>query len=192
MRFIYALVVMVSPICPHWSENIWSKLRDAANQGILGDMPILSESVCNTPWPAFTPFDKLVRKQYIFFRDFLKNARQAAIKSKVNGPKSVIVYLANTFEEKKILLLRWMQTICDTDGGFPDDLLKRMKEFVENDNELKKDTKMLMQFGAFMRDEARDRGIDALAEVAPFNQMAILKVFPSILLTDILNDLSLI
>lgn len=136
----------------------------------------IAESVCHTSWPAFTPFDKLVRKQYVFFRDFLKNARQAAIKSKVNGPKSVIVYLANTFEEKKIVLLRWMATICDKDGGFPEDLLKRMKDFVEGDGDLKKDTKLLMQFGAFMRDEAKERGIDALAEVAPFDQMAILNV----------------
>ena len=168
---------MISPICPHWSEGIWSKLKETAEQGVLDDMPHMSDSVCNAPWPEFNPFDKLVRKQYIFFRDFLKNARQAAIKSKVNGPKSVIVYLANTFEEKKILLLRWMQKICDPDGGFSDDLLKRMKEFVEGEGELKKDTKLLMQFGAFMRDEARDRGIDALAEVAPFDQMAILNVF---------------
>ena len=133
-------------------------------------------SVCTSPWPSFDAYDKLVRKQYIFFRDFLKNARQAAIKSKVHGPKSVIVYLASTFEEKRIVLLRWMQKICDADGSFPDDLLKRMKDFVEGDNDLKKDTKLLMQFGAFMRDEARDRGLDALAEVAPFDQMAILKV----------------
>ena len=176
MRFIYALVIMISPICPHWSEGIWSKLREASEKNILGDIPLMSESVCTSPWPSFDAYDKLVRKQYIFFRDFLKNARQAAIKSKVHGPKSVIVYLASTFEEKRIVLLRWMQKTCDADGSFPDDLIKRMKDFVESDNDLKKDTKLLMQFGAFMRDEARDRGLDALAEVAPFDQMAILKV----------------
>lgn len=33
-----------------------------------------------------------------------------------------------------------------------------------------------MQFGAFMRDEAADRGVDALAIEIPFNQQAILEV----------------
>ena len=42
--------------------------------------------------------------------------------------------------------------------------------------EFKKDTKILMQFGAFMRDEAKDRGLDALALESPFDQLAILEV----------------
>ena len=33
-----------------------------------------------------------------------------------------------------------------------------------------------MQFGAFMRDEAKDRGLDALALESPFDQLAILEV----------------
>ena len=54
------------------------------------------------------------------------------------------------------------------------DLLKTMKSFFEADPELKKDTKMLMQFGAFMRDDAKVRGPDALALEQPFEQKQLL------------------
>ena len=57
---------------------------------------------------------------------------------------------------------------------FPSDLLIQMKKFLENSEELKKETKTLMQFGAFMRDEALERGVDALAIEMSFDQKAIL------------------
>lgn len=165
LSFIEALVIMISPICPHWADSMWSRLRNNTE-----------ESVCTQLWPSYTPFDKLVRKQYVFLRDFLKNARQAAIKAKITGKKSLVVYLASTFEAKKIALLKYLQSVCDATGTFSEDFPKLMKEHLESNEELKKDTKTLMQFGAFMRDEAKDRGIDALAEVSPFDQKAILTV----------------
>jgi leucyl-tRNA synthetase len=165
LHFIEALVIMISPICPHWAEGMWAKLRNSTE-----------ESVCNVSWPTVTPYDKLVRKQYIFFRDFLKNARQAAIKAKVTGTKTLTAYLANTFEAKKITLLKYLASVVNDEGQLPDDFLKQMKEYLESTEELKKDTKILMQFGAFMRDEVRDRGVDALAVESPFDQKAILEV----------------
>ena len=61
-----------------------------------------------------------------------------------------------------------------------------MMEFLEGNEVLKKDTKVLMQFGAFMRDEAKERGPDALATVIAFNQRAILEVlFLLLLYTDL-------
>ena len=65
-------------------------------------------------------------------------------------------------------------TSTTTADRFPSDLLIQMKKFLENSEELKKETKTLMQFGAFMRDEALERGIDALAIEMSFDQKAIL------------------
>jgi hypothetical protein len=73
-------------------------------------------------------------------------------------------------------MLQFLQTLCDKSGEFPGDLMQRMKDFVEGEPSFKKDTKVLMQFGAFMRDEAKDRGPDALAVELPFDQKAILEV----------------
>jgi leucyl-tRNA synthetase len=89
MRFIEAVVVMMAPITPHWCENAWSLLGKAG-------------TVCDASWPSFQPCDRLVRKQYIFFRDFLKNLRLGTIKLKVAAPKHAVIYLTSTYEPAKI------------------------------------------------------------------------------------------
>lgn len=89
LRFVEALTIMMSPITPHWCEMVW---------GLLGN----KGSVCHARWPSFQPCDKHIRKEYIFFRDFLKNFRLGAIKTKVAGPKGAYVYLASTYEPAKI------------------------------------------------------------------------------------------
>jgi leucyl-tRNA synthetase len=166
-KFIYAMVVMISPVCPHWSENLWSLVNTNAAVG----------SVVNASWPEYSPYDRLVRKQYSFFQDFMKNVRLANLKSKdTGGSKHAEIYLASGFEPKRVKLLTFMQGLCAADGSFPADLLKVMKNFVEDDTELKPDTKGLMQFGAFMRDEAKERGAEALATEMAFDQQAILQV----------------
>lgn len=162
-RLVHALVVMMAPICPHWSEGLWAALGQPG-------------SVVDACWPAFTPYDRLLRKRYVFFRDFMKNIRQANLKAKAApGGKAVQIYIAAAYEPKKIKILEFMQGICCEDGSLPSDLLKLLKDHVEADPELKKDTKVLLQFGAFMRDEARERGKEALAAELTFDQRAILE-----------------
>mmetsp|Transcript_15672 Transcript_15672/g.21502 ORF Transcript_15672/g.21502 Transcript_15672/m.21502 type:complete len:914 (+) Transcript_15672:2-2743(+) len=161
-RFAEAIIVMMQPICPHWSENLWEIY---GRQG----------TVCDASWPAFEPYRRTLRKEYIFFRDFLKTIRLSSIKLKVASPKHVTIYLATLYEPKKIEVLKYLQSLWTEDGTFPADLLKQMKSFLESEPSLQADTKSLMQFGAFMKDEAIERGIDALATELPFNQKAILE-----------------
>jgi leucyl-tRNA synthetase len=162
-RFIEVIALMMSPICPHWCEHIWISI---GREGL----------VCQGLWPKYEAYDKLLRKQYIFFREAIKNARQAALKSKAASPKSAYIYIASAFDEKKKEVLRFLARHCSASGEFSPDLLKLMKEFVESSAELKPETKFLMQFGAFMRDEAKERGPDALAVEQPFDQQSILEV----------------
>jgi hypothetical protein len=105
----------------------------------------------------------------------MKSIRQSVLKLKIAAPRSVHVFIASVYEEKKVAMLKMLQTVCDDQGNFPTDLMKQMKDFCEGDPALKKDTKQLMQFGAFMRDEAKDRGRDALAIQMTFDQKAILE-----------------
>ena len=163
-RFVIALTIMMTPITPHWCEHIWESMGHK------------DTSVCDATWPiSDQPYDKLVRKQYVFFRDTLKNARQACIKSKVTGKKKAFVFLASTYDNKKKEVLKYLASVCSADGQFPETLLKDMKVFFESNQELKKETKNLMQFGAFMRDEAKNRGPDALGLDQPFDQKIILE-----------------
>ena len=169
LRFVSAVTVMMVPITPHWSENLWAALPIPAPK---------AASVCDAGWPAWKPYDRFIRKQYTFFLDVLKNSRQQLIKSKLPaGAKAGYIFLSSHYEDKKITLLKWMQTLADpVTGVLPADFIQRMKAHLENSPELKADTKLLMQFGAFMRDEAKERGIDALATELPFDQRELLDV----------------
>eukprot|EP01035_Chromulina_nebulosa_P027413 gene27413-36056_t len=162
LRFVEVVAVMMQPICPHWAEQVWE---------ILGK----DGSVCDARWPAFQPYRRTLRKEYIFFRDFLKSIRLASIKLKVASPKAVNIFLATVYEPKKIQVLLYLQSVIQADGGFPADIIKQLKAFLESRPDLKADTKTLMQFGSFMKDEALERGADALAVELPFNQKAILE-----------------
>lgn len=169
-RFIRAVTVMMVPITPHWSENIWSIL----------DLPpsvTKTSTVCDASWPEHQPYDRFLRKQYTFFLDVMKNIRQQLIKAKISGTKGGYIFIASYYEEKKVRMLKWMQTLCDPKtGAMPADFIQQMKAYLEADPDLKASTKTLMQFGAFMRDEAKDRGVDALATELPFDQRAIIEV----------------
>jgi hypothetical protein len=69
-----------------------------------------------------------------------------------------------------------MQTQCDGSGKFPETFVKDLKPWLEGQPHLAASTKLLMQFAAFMKGEAEERGVDALATVLPINQRAILEV----------------
>jgi hypothetical protein len=69
-----------------------------------------------------------------------------------------------------------MQTQCAGSGKFPETFVKDLKPWLESQPHLAASTKLLMQFAAFMKGEAEERGVDALATVLPINQRAILEV----------------
>ena len=115
-RFINALVVMMSPICPHWSEHIWGLLGkkqthvpdDAQSVGTAQGVTqseaqaVQYSSINHTSWPVYTPYDRDIRKQYLFFCSFMKNVRQLNLKTKVTGTvKHLQVYISSVFEPKK-------------------------------------------------------------------------------------------
>ena len=119
-RFINALVVMMSPICPHWSEHTWGLLgkkqaqtqtvgmAQAHTEGVAqGEaqseaQAVQYSSINHTSWPVYTPYDRDIRKQYLFFCSFMKNVRQLNLKTKVTGTvKHLQVYISSVFEPKK-------------------------------------------------------------------------------------------
>jgi leucyl-tRNA synthetase len=176
MTFINALVIMMAPITPHWSEHVWSNVLNNTH---------IAATVCDASWPV-APYDPLLRKQYFFFRDTLKNARMALIKltsvkkgkadtgAKINHLQ--ILY-ASAYEEKKVVVLDFLQSKCSEEGVFAAPIIPQLKDFLASREDLKDKqvTKILMQFGAFMAKEAEVCGRDALATQLTFNQQTIIE-----------------
>lgn len=189
LRYINAVVVMMSPIIPHWSEVIWEALGPLRGAGAPA-------SVCNASWPACSPCDKLITAQFGFFRDFLKNARQTRLKTKVKAGAplpSANVFLASMYEPNKVIMLEYLVSVFDAENRkFPTTFIPDMKTYVDARPDFSpQDKKMMMQFGAFMKNEASDRGISALASRLDFDQKLILEEnAPYIKSTLNLTDLS--
>jgi len=176
IRFIETIAIIMSPIIPHWSELIWSLITPFSSTHHNNKC----ESVCNAKWPLFTPFDRNIRKQFIFFRDFLRNTRLQIMKTKTFKPNqktSAYIIVASTYEPSKIIMLNYLTDIYQKNNNtFPSDLTAQMKIFVSTNPQFtSEDKKTMMQFGAFMRDETIERGIDALAIELVFDQKQILQ-----------------
>eukprot|EP01040_Poterioochromonas_malhamensis_P012199 gene12199-13338_t len=149
-RFIESVALMMQPITPHWSEIIYELLT--SGQG---------GSFVTQSWPAYQPSDPMIRKQFVFFKNFLKTIRAESLKQK--NVRQVLIFTASSYTAKRVLVLQYMQTQCDASGKFAQSFIKDLRAFIESTEELKGEMKEMMQFGSFMRDEAEDRGVDALA-----------------------------
>lgn len=164
MMWLEALTLFMCPITPHWSENMW--------MDVLGN----PTTVLDATWPDYGGHDPLLRKQTAFFKDTLKSARALVAKTKVKEPRCGAFFLARAFNDHQVTVLQWMQSKWDTaSSSLPTDFIKQLKEFVAGEPVLKKDTKMLMQFAAFMGNDTKERGFDALATESPFEQRELLE-----------------
>lgn len=161
-HFITSLVLMMQPICPHWSECLYEKVF--SKEG----------TVCAALWPITGKYDAALRGKYIFFKSFVKNMKQSAAKKQIKGAS---VFIARTYDSNKIAVLQYMQEYYQNCGGkFESSFVKDLKQFIETRGELNSDTKRLMQFGSFMRSEVDERGFEALNITIPFDQKGIIEV----------------
>jgi leucyl-tRNA synthetase len=156
-----ALLILICPVCPHWSENVWSKL---GKEGLA----------VKAPWPVADEEDKLLTRQAKFLRDSLKRCRGLVGKSK-KGWTSASVLVTNSYPQWKIDVLTFMQDQYSEDAGFPETFMKDMKKWCGQNVEDKKLIKDVMQFASFMKDEAIEVGRVALDLELPFDQYSILE-----------------
>lgn len=160
-RWVEALVILICPVCPHWSEKIWKTI------GMEG-------LAVKAPWPLAGTEDKILSRQAKFLRDSMKNFRAQAGKAK-KGWKQVSVLVSDTYPQWKVDLLTWLQTQYDSSTGqFPSTIMKNLKEWTGANTKDKKMIKFAMQFGSFAKEEAMDVGEAALDVQLPFDQKDIL------------------
>ena len=159
-KWIEALIVMICPICPHWSEKIW---------GMIGKEGLAVKA----PWPVADAEDKLLSRQAKFLRDSLKKFRQTVGKAK-KGWTAASIVVTNSYPEWKEDVLKFMQDQYDDTTGFAPTFMKDMKTWSGKNITDKKMIKGAMQFGSFVRAESEEVGRVAMDLELPFDQKAIL------------------
>jgi len=161
-RFIDVQTMLIATICPHYAENIWEVLKK--------DTPAVYG-----PWPLADPEDKVLSRAYNFLKDTLKNFRSS--KGKAKGKcSSAYVYVADQYPDWKISTLEFMQKSYSNAGDqFDKAFMKDLKNFCGSSPDIKKQTKQIMQFAAWIKNEVSDRGSEAMDLSLPFNQKEVLE-----------------
>mmetsp|Transcript_4590 Transcript_4590/g.9069 ORF Transcript_4590/g.9069 Transcript_4590/m.9069 type:complete len:1116 (-) Transcript_4590:1425-4772(-) len=161
-KWAESLIVLICPICPHWSEALW---KDLGKEGLA----------VKASWPIAGEENKLLTRQAKFLRDSIKNFRNQVGKAK-KGWKDATVVVAENYPQWKVDALLWMQTQFDKESGsFPATFMKDLKDWSTTNVSDKKQVKFTMQFVSFMKKEVEDVGEMAMDIKCPFDQLAILK-----------------
>ncbi|KAJ0409575.1 hypothetical protein ATCC90586_010086 [Pythium insidiosum] len=174
-RFLEAQTIMLAPITPHFCEHLWK---------LLGK----SGFVSTARWPQAFDVDYSLLRAADFLSKTMRSFREAltkgSAKKKGKGaapvdtkkPTHAHVYLSDEFPEWQQKVLVFMASVFDSKSkAFPADFMKLLKEEVAKDDALKKITKNVMQFAAFVKDEASVRGQEALELRMPYDQKAVLE-----------------
>ncbi|RLN86700.1 hypothetical protein BBJ28_00010448 [Nothophytophthora sp. Chile5] len=179
MRFIESQLVMFSPICPHYCEYMWT---------FLGKDGFVSVA----PWPVAEEVDFSLLRAGDFLNKVTRSFREALTKSSSAGKKKggkkgaapaapvkkathAQVYLTTEFPGWQQKVLVFMDGLFDTaTKQFPADFMKQLKAEITKDDSLKKLTKNVMQFAAFVKAEAELRGREALELRMPYDQKSVL------------------
>lgn len=163
-RFIEAQVIMLSPITPHFCEHIWT---------LIGKPGFVTTAL----WPETFEVDFALLRAGDFLNKTVRHFREALVKgsgaakkgkkpaaaAEAAKPTHAHVYLSSEFPEWQQKVLIFMSSVFHADTKeFPADFMKLLKDQIAQDDALKKLTKNVMQFAAFVKSEAAIRGQEAL------------------------------
>uniref|UniRef100_A0AC35U8P0 Leucine--tRNA ligase n=1 Tax=Rhabditophanes sp. KR3021 TaxID=114890 RepID=A0AC35U8P0_9BILA len=169
-KFIERQAIILSPICPHVCEKIWTLI---GKEGFI----------VNASWPVVGTPDENILSQARFLdssmRDFRKRL-EAQMKSKKKGvtsltaPYKAVVYTANTYPKLQSEALGILNSLYIENGNeLPDN--KLISQRLAQSADLKKHTQKLMSFVTMIKANVEESGPSAMEDVCKFNQLDVLK-----------------
>lgn len=172
LRYLELQAIMLSPICPHVCEHVWSLL------GKTG-------SILSASWPSDGEVNHEVIQQSEYLmeatRDFrlkLKNLANAkpkkgAAPTPAVPPTHATVYVAKSYPAWQCIVL---DTLKDMYKGNPSTAIDNKAISVElgKRQELKKFMKKVMPFVAFTKEKVATSGLSVLETSLPWDEMKVL------------------
>jgi len=173
IRFIHTQVIILSPICPHLSEHIWTLLGEPG-------------SVLRAAWPSVEAVDEPLVKTSEYLMDvahefrirqkaFLTQGTKKgqAVPSTVQKPTHGVIWVAKTFPPWQCTVLTTIKQLYQKQGGVPDN--KLISTELQKKPELKQYMKRVMPFVQVTKEKLEKEGLKALNLVLDFDEMEILK-----------------
>lgn len=188
MKFIKIQAVLLSPICPHVAEYIWSDLLSNKN------------SILNEKWPVVGEIDQIVIKSSDYLmeaaRDFrlkLKNYT-VPIKNKKGGPPLIkekpthaTIYVAKTYPAWQCTVLTKLKEMYSKNPNeVPDN--KSISQELGKIADLKKWMKKVMPFVQFTKERISSVGMSALDLTLEFDEKQVLMDNLSYITNDLLLE----
>lgn len=193
MHYISVQYLLLAPICPHICEHVWKLIGNEGSLMANGRWPEAKD----VDVPLFKAFEYIGKMAHVF-RLRINAAKTKSAKGKGGKGKKgggggdaaaapppaiakVVVYVASEYPEwQRLVLSKLDELFDDAAGTFADNrtVLKSLKEdeALKDNAALKKAMKKLMPFVQFVREQVAIQGRDALSQVMPFDELAILTV----------------
>ncbi|XP_073994755.1 leucine--tRNA ligase, cytoplasmic-like [Rhodnius prolixus] len=182
MAFIRIQALLMSPICPHVAEHVFSLIREETN-------------ILDSKWPVAGEVDTYLIKSSAYlmdtahrFRIQVKALRQNKGKdSKVklgNGPFKATIYIAKSYPLWQGLILNKLKEMYEMyDEALPEN--KLIAAELDKIEEVNKHAERAMPFVKYISDKVNDVGISALNLTSDIDEMEVLNENKSYLLQTI-------
>ena len=182
--FCEAQVKLLTPICPHTCEHMWSNILKKEGCVVNSGLPQLEE-----PDMIIYQSGKFIEGIISSLRSSIQKAQAPPKKKKNKGPvakmkvTSVKLTVAKEYTGwRKVVLQSTSKMFIENGNAFPDGatfestLLEAMKSDPETTSLTQKDLKMLvLPFAKFMKEKANDIGSDILNTKSVIDEVAVLE-----------------
>jgi leucyl-tRNA synthetase len=165
--WLEVLAIILSPVCPHMCEHLWSFVLE--NKGL----------VCEQLWPKLPKEDRVVSRKYAVLNGALRAFRlekEKATKGKNPLPTSkATVFVAKEYLPFQQVVLKVLDTVeLDADNvPVEKDFMRKLQQHPDIQGLPKDQAKGAMPFANFvMANDVKARGKEALALELPFDERA--------------------
>ena len=180
LRFIELEAVMLAPIVPHWSDNLWRfTLHKTA-------------SLWKNSWPAMQPVDAVlsrsndfVKKNLRLLREFI-NKKPKKLPANWHRPNKLFVYCAREYHPWQQFALSVLRECYDpATKTLAPNALAVVKERVASSEEFKKQMKDVLAFASFtVKTDFPQLGEDAFTLEMPFDEKEVMEACRAYILND--------
>ena len=180
LRFIELEAVMLAPIVPHWSDNLW---RFTLHK---------TQSLWKNSWPAMQPVDAVlsrsndfVKKNLRLLREFI-NKKPKKLPANWHRPNKLFVYCAREYHPWQQFALSVLRECYDpATKTLAPNALAVVKERVASSEEFKKQMKDVLAFASFtVKTDFPQLGEDAFALEMPFDEKEVMEACRVYILND--------
>ncbi len=156
-KYIEIKTILISPIAPHYAENIWYNILNKDTKMY---------------WPKEDNYDMNIIKEYEFFYDTVKIIRSCI---KDNNKKNIDIYILDKIESNKCDIIDFInnQYLNIEKIEFENNIIKYIKEYVNNIYDNPKVIKKMIEYGAYIVREIKNNNI--IEKSLPYDQKEVIE-----------------